>query len=157
MTERPRRRLRGRSSRVAFPPRSHWKVSEMLVLVKVGPLLTAVTCGFTRASPIHASKMCVTGVRVLVQPPLRCDRTRMTAASWPAGNWKNWNGAPALYGACATAWAKQLAVVMRHVMIWFGPAGAESRTVKSIGFPAAVLEGLAVATDEKPWPICGRT
>ena len=88
----------------------------MFTLVYVGPVVTAVTCGFTRESPIHASKICVVGASLFVQPPALTEATRMIAEVTPGGTVKNWNGFADTYAGPELAWPKQVACVMRHVM-----------------------------------------
>ena len=135
---------------VARPRTTYGASNEMLVLVYVGPVVTVVTCGFVRASPIHASKICVVGASLFVQPPLFTEITRMIADVTPAGTLKNWNVAVGEYGASTRACLKHVACVIRHVTTWPVAAGAESFMVKSIGLPAVVLAGFAVATWAKP-------
>ena len=57
----------------------------MFVLVYLAPLVTAVTCGSTRESPAHASKMCTVGASLFVQLLLFADSTRMIVEVTPSG------------------------------------------------------------------------
>lgn len=88
----------------------------MFTRVYVGPLVTAVTWGFDRKSPIQASKICVVGASLVVQPLLSIESTRMIADFTPVGTTKTWNGDEAAYFGPELDWVKQLACVIRHVM-----------------------------------------
>ena len=91
---------------------------------------------------------------MLVQPELFCEMTRITVDVTPPGAVKNWNPLllVGLYGHCVPALLKQPAWVMRQVMTWPADAvTAANFSVKSIGFPATVLDGFGDAGAEKPW------